>query len=328
MLAVQVLDLRKRYVSFRRRGLFSREKVVVEALKGVTFDAWKAEVLGILGPNGAGKSTLVKILATVLLPDSGTARILGHDIVEERREVRRLIGVMLSVERGFFLKLTGRENLKYFGMLYGLSGSALEKRVQEVLREVGLLKNADKPFEEYSLGMKARLGIARALLNDPEVLILDEPTLGLDPVSARRVRALIRSLAKEGGKTVLITTHNMFEAEIVCDRVAILSDGRIAAIDTVEDLKRKVADTVFLEVRVSCEHESSILQALRSVYSSVTCRREGPASRILIPVKVNEYEHALSELLETLRRSKLKLRGIAVREPTLEDAFVKIVGER
>ncbi|MEM4811081.1 MAG: ABC transporter ATP-binding protein, partial [Thermofilum sp.] len=150
--------------------------------------------------NGAGKSTLVKILATVLLPDSGTARILGHDIVEERREVRRLIGVMLSVERGFFLKLTGRENLKYFGMLYGLSGSALEKRVQEVLREVGLLKNADKPFEEYSLGMKARLGIARALLNDPEVLILDEPTLGLDPVSARRVRALIRSLAKEGGK--------------------------------------------------------------------------------------------------------------------------------
>lgn len=328
MLAVQVLNLKKRYVSFRRRGLLSREKVVVEALKGVTFDAREAEVLGILGPNGAGKSTLVRILATVLLPDSGTASILGHDIVQERKEVRRLIGVMLSVEKGFFLKLTGRENLKYFGMLYGLSGNALDRRIEEVLREVGLSKHADKAFEEYSLGMKARLGIARALLSDPAVLILDEPTLGLDPVSARKVRALIRNLAKEEGKTVLITTHNMFEAEVVCDRVAILSDGRIAAIDTVEDLKRKVADTVFLEVRVSGEHESSILQALRSVYSSVTCKREGPASKILIPVKVGEYDHALVELLETLRKSRLKLRGIAVREPTLEDAFVKIIGER
>lgn len=328
MLAVEVLGIRKRYVSSRRVGLLRRERVVVEALKGVSFDARKGEVLGILGSNGAGKSTLVKILATVLLPDGGTARVYGYDIVKEREEVRKLIGVMLSVEKGFFLKLSGRENLKYFGMLYGLSGSALSRRIDEVVREVNLLKHIDRPFEEYSLGMKARLGIARALLNDPEVLILDEPTLGLDPVSARRIRALIKSLARRDGKTVLITTHNMFEAELVCDRVAILSDGRIVAIDTVEDLKRKVSDTVFLEIRVSGEHESSILQALRSIHPAVTCRREGPASRLIIPVKASEYEQAFSDLLETLRRSRLKLRGITVREPTLEDAFVRIVGER
>jgi ABC-2 type transport system ATP-binding protein len=324
MLAVEAIELRKSYVTCRRRGLLRCEKQAVEALRGVSFTARRGEVLGILGPNGAGKSTLVKILATLLLPDSGTARIVGYDIVSEREEVRKHIGVMLSVERGFFLRLTGRENLKYFGMLYGLSGSQLERRVEEVLRAVGLAKHADKLYEELSLGMKARLGIARALLTDPDILILDEPTLGLDPVSARRVRSLIRDLAVSGGKTVLLTTHNMHEAESICDRVAILDEGRILAIDTVEELKRKVSDTAFLEIRVAGDYSGKLAAVLRGLNLHVTARSDGSAGRLSIPVSVHSIEETLEAVLRTLRQAGLKVRGVSVREPSLEDVFVKL----
>ncbi|MDK2464891.1 MAG: ABC transporter ATP-binding protein, partial [Candidatus Korarchaeota archaeon] len=181
--AISVRDLEKRYTTYLRRGMFKRERKVVEALKGVSFDVRRGEVFGLLGPNGAGKTTTVKILCTLLLPDGGRASVLGYDVVEQAPDVRRRIGVSLTVEKGFFWKLTGRENLTYFGMLYGMDGPQLRERVEEVLRVVGLtdLGVEDKLYEEYSLGMKARLSIARALLTDPDVLILDELTLGLDP---------------------------------------------------------------------------------------------------------------------------------------------------
>jgi len=323
MFAVEVENLRKRYVSRERKGL-RWETRVVEALRGVTFSVERGEVFGILGPNGAGKSTLVKILATLLLPDSGSARILGFDVVAERDEVRRRIGVSLSVEKGFFHKLTARENLKYFGMLYGLEGSRLEARVEEVLREVGLSRCANKLYEEMSLGMKARLSIARALLNDPEVLILDEPTLGLDPVSARRVRNLILDLAHRQGRTVLLTTHNMFEAEILLDRVAILVDGRIVAVDSVEALKRRVADSAFIEVRVMNLPEGEAQRLVREVSGArlSTHRRYGNVDRLTVAVPAREAEEALEALVHSLRAGGFKVRGVSIKEPTLEDVFV------
>ncbi|HDI73555.1 MAG TPA: ABC transporter ATP-binding protein, partial [Candidatus Korarchaeota archaeon] len=200
-------DLVKRYETYLRKGMLKREKKVVEALKGVSFSINRGEVFGLLGPNGAGKTTTVKILSTLLLPDAGRATVLGYDVVKEASKVRRKIGVSLSVEKGFFWKLTGRENLTYFGMLHGLDGSDLKQRVQRMLELVGLeeLGSSDKLYEEYSLGMKARLSIARALLTDPELLILDEPTLGLDPPSARLLRELLIRVAHREGKTVLIT---------------------------------------------------------------------------------------------------------------------------
>jgi ABC-2 type transport system ATP-binding protein len=330
MYPVEVHNLRKTYVTRKRIGLFKTVESRVEALRGVSFIVNEGEILGILGPNGAGKSTLVKILATLLLPDEGYAKILGHDIVEERSTVRKLIGISLSVEKGFFYKLTARENLKYFGMLYGLSGGKLEERVSEALKAVGLQNLADKFYEEMSLGMKARLSIARSLLLDPPVLILDEPTLGLDPVTSRKIRQLLVNLAHQKRKSVLITTHNLFEAELICDRVAILSEGKILAIDTVDDLKKRIADTVFIEVRLPSVSSLQALNLLRSFPSSEirVYHKKGVAEKIVLSVPVSQAEEIMEKLLHEVKASKLKVRSISVLEPTLEDVFVKLTGHR
>jgi len=213
--AIKVSKLMKNYVSYDRKGFLKKEKRIVKALKGVTFEVKWGEVFGLLGPNGAGKTTTVKILTTLLLPDDGKAYVNGYDVVKKPIKVRESIGVVLNVERGFFWKLTGRENLRYFGMLKGMKGKELEDRIEEVLSTVGLDKigASDKLYEEYSLGMKARLALARALITDPQILILDEPTLGLDPPAAREIRQLLVKHAKEERKSVMVTTHNMFEAE-------------------------------------------------------------------------------------------------------------------
>ncbi len=325
-------DLVKRYETYLRKGMLKREKKVVEALKGVSFSINRGEVFGLLGPNGAGKTTTVKILSTLLLPDAGRATVLGYDVVKEASKVRRKIGVSLSVEKGFFWKLTGRENLTYFGMLHGLDGSDLKQRVQRMLELVGLeeLGSSDKLYEEYSLGMKARLSIARALLTDPELLILDEPTLGLDPPSARLLRELLIRVAHREGKTVLITTHNMFEAEIVCDRLAIINEGKIVALDTVEGLKRLISEDITLEIitilpaRISLRDVKGKLRAVTSRIVEVE-PSEG-STRIRVVLSPKERETITQRVLETLHKLGCSVRRIEVKEPTLEDVFIELTG--
>ncbi|MDK2371762.1 MAG: ABC transporter ATP-binding protein [Candidatus Korarchaeota archaeon] len=325
-------NLRKSYETYLRRGLFNRERKVVEALKGVSFRIYRGEVFGLLGPNGAGKTTTVKILSTLLLPDSGAATVLGYDVVKEAVEVRRRIGVSLTVEKGFFWKLTGRENLMYFGMLYGMDGAELRKRVQKMLELVGLeeLGSSDKLYEEYSLGMKARLSIARALLTDPELLILDEPTLGLDPPSARLLRELLIKVAHQEGKTVLITTHNMFEAEIMCDRLAIINEGAIVAMDTVEGLKKLVSDEITLEMLVVLPAKVSIKQLREEISEAVSSRVEvdptEEGTRIRVVMRSLEKEQATQEMLRRLHSMGCSVRRIEVKEPTLEDVFIELTG--
>ncbi len=325
-------DLVKRYETYLRKGMLKREKKVVEALKGVSFSINRGEVFGLLGPNGAGKTTTVKILSTLLLPDAGKATVLGYDVVKEASKVRRKIGVSLSVEKGFFWKLTGRENLTYFGMLHGLDGSDLKQRVQRMLELVGLeeLGSSDKLYEEYSLGMKARLSIARALLTDPELLILDEPTLGLDPPSARLLRELLIRVAHREGKTVLITTHNMFEAEIVCDRLAIINEGKIVALDTVEGLKRLISEDITLEIitilpaRISLRDVKGELRAVTGGIVEVE-PSEG-STRIRVVLSPKERETIKQRVLETLHKLGCSVRRIEVKEPTLEDVFIELTG--
>jgi ABC-2 type transport system ATP-binding protein len=329
--AVEARGLVKRYV-VREGGLFRGRRRVVEALRGVSFRARYGEVLGLLGPNGAGKTTTVKILATLLVPDEGYARVAGYDVVSEAVEVRGRIGVVLSVEKGFFWKLTGRENLRYFGMLRGLRGRELEERVSHVLRLVGLeeLGAADKLYEDYSLGMKARLALARALLHDPPVLLLDEPTLGLDPMSARRVRELIRSMA-DAGKAIILTTHNMFEAEILCDRVAIISRGRIVAEGTPHELKARVAGEVPVAARFAAGRVDE--QALRRLIagatgsSAVSVEYRDGVYRVRVLVRAGEAEEAVARLAAVLAGRGYKILGLEVAHPTLEDVFVKLAGE-
>ncbi len=328
---VKVEGVKKKYETYLRKGL-KREKRVVEALKGISFKVYSGEVFGLLGPNGAGKTTTVKVISTLLIPDEGRAEVMGYDTVKEAVKVRQNIGVSLSVERGFFWKLTGRENLTYFGMLYGLDGERLRERVNELLELVGLseMDAADKLYEEYSLGMKARLSLARALITDPPVIILDEPTLGLDPPSARRLREILVDLAHNQGKAVIVTTHNMFEAEIMCDRVAIINEGRIVALDTVPGLKSRVADSITLEILARVPANVSVEELVNELngYEAITAKPEGEGVSIKIMIRPQEKEAVTAEALKALHSRGVDVRRVEVKEPTLEEVFVKLTGRR
>ncbi len=319
--AVVVENLKKRYVTKKRKGILRGEKEVVEALKGISFKIYSGEVVGLLGPNGAGKTTTVKIIATLLIPDEGDAWVYGYHVVREANMVRKHLGVLLSVEKGFYGKLTGRENLEYFGLLYGLKREELRERIDYLMKllELDKLGAVDRLFEEYSLGMKARLGLARALLRDPPLLLLDEPTLGLDPPSARKIRELVRDLAHKEGKAVLYTTHNMFEAEIVCDRIILINKGRIVAEGTPEQLKSLIPAirTINMVVKGS-DNVEAVLKSL-NINSYKVEKTNG-----LYHIKINTFkpEELLGELLKKLVSNGYETISLKIEEPTLEDVFI------
>ncbi len=332
--SINVQEVEKTYISYERHGFLRRRKKIIKALKGVSFKVKKGEVFGLLGPNGAGKTTLIKIITTLLLPDRGTVYVLGHDVIKEPEEVRKHIGAVLSVERGFFWKLTGRENLKYFGMLRGLHGSFLKKRIEELLELVGLkqLGGADKLYEEYSLGMKARLALARALLSDPPILLLDEPTLGLDPHAARQIRDLIVDFAHKSGKTILLTTHNMFEAELICDRIAIISQGKIVGIGTKEELKTLVRKEVPITIKFSSNKRGFdsnwLINELRNNtgYNAFVSQDKNDYF-IKVLVEEKEKDNAIASIVSFLSLQNLSVHEVRVDVPTLEDVFIKLTGK-
>src|SRR5881394_3445489 len=236
------------------------------AVDGIDLVVEPGEIFGLLGPNGAGKTTTMKMLATLLLPTSGTIRVLGIDPLERPREVRARLGAMLSGERSLYWKLTGRENLEYFAALYHVPPAETKERIARVLAAVKLTDRADDYVERYSTGMRQRLALARALLPDPPLVILDEPTVGLDPQAARDLRDRVREL-KAQGRTVLLTTHYMEEADQLCDRVAIIDHGRIVALDTPAALKRTIRaeEIVRLDIGVAADGGRQVLERLSRV---------------------------------------------------------------
>jgi ABC-2 type transport system ATP-binding protein len=214
-------------------------------LKNVSLTVPEASITGLLGPNGAGKTTLLRILATSVLPDGGAAKILGSDVTRHTAQVRARLGFVLSEERSFFWRLTARQNLKFFAVLADMPADAITRRLRELSDLLRLEDELDKPFRDLSTGMRQRLGIARALLHDPEVLLIDEPTRGLDPGAARRTRSFIKEkLCAEMKKSVLLATHNMQEARQLCDRVAFLKNGKIVTEDEVAEALKKT-DEIF-----------------------------------------------------------------------------------
>lgn len=215
---------------------------VVHALQSVTLEVEPGEVFGILGPNGAGKTTLLKILSTMILPSSGSARVNGADLVLGAAAVRQSVGLATGEERGFYWRLTGRENLEFFAGLRGFSPREAGRRATEMLELVDLLPMAKEPVTRYTTGMRQRLGLARALLGRPQVLLLDEPTRSLDPVAAQAVQALVQRLAAEERVTVVIATHNLHEAEQVCHRVAVLTDGTVRLVTGVSCGEARLED--------------------------------------------------------------------------------------
>uniref|UniRef100_A0A7C4FHQ2 ABC transporter ATP-binding protein n=1 Tax=Ignisphaera aggregans TaxID=334771 RepID=A0A7C4FHQ2_9CREN len=322
MRGVIVENLVKSYVS---RGGFKKKRVV-EALRGVSFSASSGEIHALLGPNGAGKTTLIKILATLLLPDSGVAYVEGYNVVSQADDVRRVIGVVLDVSKGFYTSLTGFENLVFYAMLKGYTYSDAKRRAREVLELVGLwdMGAHNRPYYTYSLGMRARLSIAKALLTDPRVLLLDEPTLGLDVESAKMVRRLIVDLAKEG-RTVLITGHNMFEIEQIATSISIINGGRIVASGAPQDLKQRLGLLHKVVIRIEGRAREFLSRISNTVeISSAVVEELGGISRITFYAKASR-EDVIQAVLEALSLLGARMVDFVFEEPTLEDAYIAVV---
>jgi ABC-2 type transport system ATP-binding protein len=237
--AVEVVDLRKEFVRRDGTGKRFRRKRRVAALKGVTFSMERGETVAILGQNGSGKSTLVRLLSTLLLHDGGEARIFGHDVFAEPRPVRRLVN-RVSVEASFFKKMSASENLSYAARFYGMAASQTRHRIPEILTRVGFPSGRrSEPMENLSRGMQQKVALARALLTSPVLLLLDEPTTGLDPRSKLEVQDFIREMRQTHDATILLCTHDLAEAEVLADRVGILDRGKLLMLEPADELKRR-----------------------------------------------------------------------------------------
>jgi ABC-2 type transport system ATP-binding protein len=316
---IEARNLRRVYKT--TTGVVRRKPLEVEAVKGVSFAVERGELFGLLGPNGAGKTTTIKMLITLLLPTSGEARVLGHDVVEDPRTVRRQIGYVFGGDRGLYERLSAYDNLRYFAELYGVSGRAQRLRIDEVLELVGLKGREQERVEGYSRGMRQRLHIARGILHDPQVVFLDEPTIGVDPVGARDLRQTIADLVA-AGKTVLLTTHYMFEADALCDRIAVIARGSIVGEGTPAELKERVGGGHVTEIEVFGVDEPTVarLRAVEGV-AAVTVEDRDPAQ--LLVVQTSGDRELTAPLLAQL--DGIEIGRVSSREPTLEDAYVALV---
>jgi ABC-2 type transport system ATP-binding protein len=312
MEAVEVDEITRVFEPRRRSG------TRVVALDSISLTIPTGEIHGLLGPNGAGKTTLVKILSTVLLPTSGRARVLGHDVVEETQAVRPLIGIVFGGERGLYWRLTGRQNLEYWGALYKLSSRAARARAQQLLERVGLTDKADERVEEYSRGMKQRLHLARGLMGDGKVLFLDEPTTGMDPLAAREFRTLIGELRGEG-RTILLATHDMAEAETVCDRVTLIDRGKIIATESPRTLGHLLSRFQRVDVEGATDGVLEEIGAMDGV-TSVTAV-DGVGTRIEV-----DEEGVTQLVLERLVEGGVT--SVRTSLPSLEEVYVQLIGER
>lgn len=233
---IEVRGLKKQYKTKKKIGVFNYETTVVEAVKGIDLDIPKGKIIGLLGVNGAGKTTTAKMLSTLLRPTEGCIHMDGIPYESQIKSVKKRINMIAGGERMIYWRLTARENLMYYGQMYGLTGIALKSRVVHLLQEVGLNQHTDIPVEKFSKGMKQRLQIARGMINNPDYIFLDEPTLGLDVPIAKEMRQMFQHMAKKEDKGVLLTTHYMQEVEELCDYVYIMADGRVVEEGAVNDL--------------------------------------------------------------------------------------------
>ncbi|MEM0311519.1 MAG: ATP-binding cassette domain-containing protein [Ignisphaera sp.] len=291
----------------------------VEAVRGISFQVRRGEIFGFLGPNGAGKTTTIHILATLLKPTSGKALVAGYDVVSEPDRVRKSIGIVFQ-DPSLDDNLTGYENLYIHGRLYGLNGQSLRERIEEALKFVELWDFRDRLVRSYSGGMRRRLEIARAMLHTPRILFLDEPTIGLDPQTRAHIWDYIKRLNREYGTTVFLTTHYMDEAEMLCDRIAIIDHGKIIAMGTAEELKSMVgSDVVYIKLG---KPDADICSKL-SIANVENCKIvEGGT----VALQVRKATEAIPAILLHLDRLEVKVTEVSYRRPSLNDVFIHLTG--
>ena len=323
-LAVEVENLGRVYkIRGNKKEKNLRKELV--ALQDVNLQVRKSELFGLLGPNGAGKTTLMKILTTLLAPTSGCARVAGHDVVKEPGEVRRLINMVSGGESSGYGLLTVRENLWMFSQFYGLPSKQANQRIEALLKMVGLEDRIHTKSSDLSTGLRQKMNIVRGFLTDPQVLFLDEPTLGLDVGASRDARHLIRSwLDEDRTRTLLLTTHYMVEADELCDRVAIINQGRVLACDTPSVLKQQLQRDALFEITVGAVNglTGSKWEGLPGV-RKVTHQESGELN--VLNFILNE-EAALAGVMNKLTESGVRIVRLDKHEPTLEDVFVNLVG--
>ena len=300
------------FKTYRSGWWKKREK---EALKGVDLQIEEKEIFGILGPNGAGKTTLMSILCTLLLPDRGKVHILGMNGLHDEHEVRKRVNVV-SGNANFLWSLTVKENLHYYGMLYGLTGRQRETKVETLINLFSMREYQNIPFDELSTGMKQRLSLAKSLINDPEVLFLDEPTVGLDPDVSIRIRDEILSIHRQKGITILLTTHNMKEAEYLCGRIAFLKEGKIVTTGTAEALKRmvRIGDRLKVEFKGRIQ-EDELLRADGVINFTI--------SDSLCEIIVDDGERRLGNLIALLSQGGAEIKKVTLGQIDLEDVFIE-----
>ncbi len=299
------------------RKFKTRQEEIV-ALDAVSLEIPAGEIHGLLGPNGAGKTTLIKVLSTILLPTSGSAHVCGHDVVHATDAVRRMIGIVFGGERGLYTRLSARQNLEYWGALYRLPSSEARSRTKELLDRMGLTDRADQRVEQYSRGMKQRLHLARGLMGNASVLLLDEPTTGMDPLAAIEFRELVREFKHEG-RTVLLSTHDMREAEAICDRVTLIDRGRILATESPRAIGTLISRFARVDVDVV---DDDLLDRIGNMAGVISISRltNGRAR-----IEVGEAS-TTPDVLRLLVDSGVT--EVCTSLPNLEDVYVQLLGER
>ncbi|MBA7483475.1 MAG: ATP-binding cassette domain-containing protein [Candidatus Bathyarchaeum sp.] len=292
------------------------------AVDHISFDVKKSEVFGLLGPNGAGKTTIIRMLSTLTRPTEGTATIGGYDIVKQDNKVRQLIG-LVSEKMIMYDRLTAKENLRFFGKLYNIPKNTLNERIGELLELVQLTKWKDSKVGTFSTGMRQRMNVVRALLNMPKVLFLDEPTLGLDPQSTVEVREFIKKINKENKTTIILTTHMMNEADRLCDRIGIIDNGQITALDTSTNLKKLVSgdDATVLKLEIP-----NLTKKMVTKMESLDCVKS-VAQENASHIKIHATgDKAFDAIIDAVRAENAKINSIEKLQPTLEDVFLHITG--
>ncbi len=325
MRALEVDNLRKEFET-KTGPLFRKKRETITAVDGVSFAIDRGEIFSLLGPNGAGKTTTIKMLATLLIPTAGTARVFGHDVVREEATVRRLMTTVLPGERTLFWKLTVKENLRYFGSLYGLTKAYTERRIAELISFFGMEEKANALVERLSTGQRQKIVLSRALLPDPQLILLDEPTLGLDPNAARQLRELIRSV-RDQGKTVLLTTHYMYEADELSDRVAIINKGRIACLDTPDQLKRSINAQKIIRAETDV-WTPACSSAFEAAFPGNSIELEPDRESVRLTIMVRSGDVTIGRLASIALECGATIRTVQVDEPSLEDVFVAFTGDR